>query len=151
VKRQLAGIQLEHMCINVTGSIAIKGFVPEGPYEGSLARSAWKRGISTVPSRRVWGDRAIVAAIQTRKTFSNRRDGHHTVPTGRTPFLPYSRHFVPGYLHKVPPGQNRSSPHHPRRRQLVRRSLRSMLKVGLASEARSTKACAKAEGRERNP
>jgi hypothetical protein len=33
------------------------------------------------------------------------------------------------------------------RGQLVRRSFRSMLKVGLASEARSTKAYAKAEGR----
>src|ERR1700751_788585 len=139
------------MRIDIAGGIAIERLVPEGPYEGSLARSAWKRGISTVPSRRVWCDRAIVAAIQTRKTFSNRRDGHHTVPTAPPRFLPYSRHFAPAYLHKLPPGQNRSSPHHPRRRQLVRRSLRSMLKVGLASEARSTKACAKAEGRERNP
>jgi hypothetical protein len=35
------------------------------------------------------------------------------------------------------------------RGQPVRRSFRFMLKVGLASEARSTKACAKAEGRRR--
>jgi hypothetical protein len=30
-------------------------------------------------------------------------------PPGGTRFLLYPRHFVPGYLHKVPPGQNRSS------------------------------------------
>jgi len=50
----------------------------------------------------------------------------------------------------VPEGQyvhHTSSP--PLRGKLVRRSFRSMLKVGLASEARSTKACAKAEGRRR--
>jgi hypothetical protein len=35
------------------------------------------------------------------------------------------------------------------RGQLVRRSFRSMLRVGLASEARSTKAYANAEGRRR--
>jgi hypothetical protein len=53
------------MRIDATGGIGIKGLVPEGLYEGSLARSAWKRGISTVPSRRVRCDRAIVAVIQT--------------------------------------------------------------------------------------
>jgi hypothetical protein len=97
------------MRIDVAGGVATGGFVPEGLDEGSLARSAWKRGISTVPSRRVRYDRAIVAAIRIRKTLSYRRYELHTVPTGRTPFPLHSRHFVPGYLHRVPPGRNRSS------------------------------------------
>jgi len=100
------------MCVDVIGGIAIAGSVLEGLNEGSLARSAWKRRISTIPSRKVRFDRVIVAAFKTRKRFSDRRDEHHTVPTGRTLFLLYSRHFVPGYLHKVPPGQNRSSLHY---------------------------------------
>src|ERR1700752_5012321 len=121
------------MRIDIAGGIAIERIVPAGPYEGSPARSAWKRGVSTVPSRRVRCDRAIVAAIQTRTTFSSRRNGHHIVPMGRTPFLLYSRHFVPGYLHKVSPGQYVDHTSSVRLRgQLVRRSFRSMLKVGLA-------------------
>src|ERR1700751_2147478 len=96
------------MYVNVTGRFAIEGFVPEGLYDGSLGRSAWKRDISTVPSPRVRCNRVMVVAIQTKKTFSKRRYEHHTVPKGRAPFLRYSRHFVPGYLHKVPPGQNPS-------------------------------------------
>ena len=32
---------------------------------------------------------------------------NHPVPPGRFAFFTYSRHFVPGYHHAVPPGQGR--------------------------------------------
>jgi hypothetical protein len=182
VKRRVRRVKLRRMRIDVTGRVAIETLVPQGRYEGSLARSAWKLSVPTVPSRRLRCDRSIVAATQTEKTFSDRSYESHTVPPGPVGLLPrsgyteqpralalgqvvsksarkaapdfghaagitreqpkdaprpplsgricatdnpglkpwaimysrfasklYSRHFVPGYLHRVPPGQNRSS------------------------------------------
>src|SRR5580700_7600714 len=81
-------------------------FVPEGLHEGSLARSAWKRVIRAIPSRRERCDRVGTSGYSMPGKRSRTIDNiDQTVPTGRVLFLFSSRHFVPGYPHKVPTGR----------------------------------------------
>ena len=72
------------------------GFVPEGRYDRSLARSAW--GSATQKSRPV-GYGLIRAGVRTgTRSYRTLRDDPLR---GRFP-----RHFVPGYDHAVPLGPN---------------------------------------------
>src|ERR1700704_1711922 len=91
-------------------------FVPEGQHDRSQARSAWNSASPKEPSRRVrydscrYAHRFDMAPISTRNTsgigcarsYRTLRDGTFE---GHFP-----RHFVPGYDHAVPPGQNTFSP-----------------------------------------
>ena len=94
--------------------------VPEGWCDRSLARSAWDPRHPKEPSRRVrcdscrcarrfddWSDEIsntkteniyVVCGISCARSYRTLRDGSFE---GRFP-----RHFVPGYYHAVPPGQN---------------------------------------------
>jgi len=81
-------------------------FVPTGLYGGSLARSAWKRVIRAIPSRRERCDQVGTSGYSMPRERSRTIDTiDQTVPTGRVLFLVSSRHFVPGYLQKVPTGR----------------------------------------------
>jgi hypothetical protein len=83
---------------------AMIGSVPEGLHESSLARSAWNR-VEMEPFRR--DGMIFISAVCERflgfmattitRSDRTRRDG--------TWKYRVSRHFVPGYLRTVPPGQ----------------------------------------------
>jgi hypothetical protein len=95
-------------------------FVPEGQADRSLARSAWVNTAPKEPSGRVrcdscrcarrfddWSDEIsntkteniyVGGLISCARSSRTLRDGSFE---GRFP-----RHFVPGYYHAVPPGQN---------------------------------------------
>jgi len=78
-------------------------FVPEGQADSSQARSAWNNATPKSRPVRYGVIRAGVRAdsmigINCGQSYRTLRDGSFE---GRFP-----RHFVPGYDHAVPPGQN---------------------------------------------
>ena len=95
-------------------------FVPEGQLDSSQARNAWSHEEnSSVPAGRLNGYRlalkaseqeylafSVAARAQFRRQISLAPPITSTVPPGRGLFASLSRHFVPGYYHAVPPGQN---------------------------------------------
>src|ERR1700732_659619 len=62
--------------------------------------------IRAIPSRRERFDQVGTSGYSMRRKRVRTIDKiDQTVPTGRVLFLLSSRHFVPGYLHKVPTGR----------------------------------------------
>ena len=142
--------------------------VPEGRNDGSLA--VYCQGQARKKDRPV-GYGMMSGAGHCSPANTLRRAGRPITPcpTGRASRYRISRHFMPGYHHPVPTGHPRLrvrfgqrpvtntpklhysvTPLARVRGQPVRRSFRFMLRVGLASEARSTtRTSAKAEERRR--
>ncbi len=53
----------------------------------------------------------MIARLLGRFAYSVERHHHpnHTAPSGTVPSVAFTRHFMPGYLHSVPLGQNPGS------------------------------------------
>jgi hypothetical protein len=99
-------------------------FVPEGQADRSQARSAWVSvpesprpgGTVEVMARDIWRRNGVDAALETLGIPVERYVGvlskPRSVQSSRWDWaIPHApRHFVPGYDHAVPPGQNTFSP-----------------------------------------
>jgi hypothetical protein len=80
--------------------------VPEGLYDGSQAIYCLGCVQKGDPSRR---DGVNCASGPVNRLRFEEARSNHTVPYGTELILRDTRHFVPGYLHLVPPGQKPSA------------------------------------------